>query len=94
MKPTQEASMDDIFAAAKTAEPGFLSLVELQAALEHCMKEHPPQGLERAMHKDADRMAGLWAVMHLERIDKVPLNSVDSRILEAFGRWGESHAQG
>lgn len=79
--------MNKIFADAKTAGEGVLTRAELFAALSRCMAEHPPEGLEKAMHPDADRMAGLWAVMHLENIETVPLANVKPQVLQAFGNW-------
>lgn len=67
--------------------PNELSFIDLQAALDRCMKEHPPTGEERRLHPDANRMADLFAVMALERIASVPRDTVKASVLEAYERW-------
>jgi hypothetical protein len=68
------------------SEP-VVHLTELQAALDRCMKEHPPEGEERRMHPDANQMAKLWAPMVHGRVQAVPRNEVKPAVLEAFLRW-------
>ncbi|MGY4831854.1 hypothetical protein ACVNIS_24990 (plasmid) [Sphaerotilaceae bacterium SBD11-9] len=79
--------MSEVFADAKNAETAVLTRADLFEALRLCMEKHPPEGLEKAMHRDADRMAGLWAEMHLQRIDAVPVASVKREVLQAFKAW-------
>ena len=67
--------------------PNELSFPDLQAALDRCMKEHPPTGEERRLHADANRMADLFAVMALGRIPSVALDTVEPGVLEAYQRW-------
>lgn len=69
------------------ATPSMLAREALQQALSRCMATHPPEGLEYRMHPDANRMADLWAAMLVERIDSVPVDGVDHRVIEAFERW-------
>ena len=64
-----------------------LSFRAIDAALARCMEAHPPEGLERRMHADANVMAGLWAQMLVDRIDAVPLASVKPDVLAAWERW-------
>ena len=64
-----------------------LSFRAIDAALTRCMEAHPPEGLERRMHPDANTMAGLWAQMLVDRIDAVPLASVKPDVLAAGERW-------
>lgn len=64
-----------------------LTYIELQAALDRCMKAHPPAGHELQLHPDANSMSDLWAVMALEGTPSVPTASVDPRVMEAFRRW-------
>ena len=64
-----------------------LSFRAIDAALTRCMEAHPPEGLERRMHPDANTMAGLWAQMLVDRIDAVPLASVKPDVLAAWERW-------
>lgn len=81
-----DTSNPEIFAGAKNT----LLYDDLTAALHRCMVAHPPQGDERRMHEDANRMAGLWAVMTLERRDEVPIDGVDPRVIEAMQKWSQS----
>ena len=64
-----------------------LSFRAIDAALTRCMEAHPPEGLERRMHPDANTMAGLWAQMLVDRIDAVPLASVKPDVLAVWERW-------
>ena len=59
----------------------------LHTALDRAMQAHPPTGKERALHPDADALAGLWARMLLERLDAVPLDTVKPAVRAAFERW-------
>ena len=62
---------------------------QLHAALDKCMKAHPPNGVELALHADANKMADLWGPMFLERTPSVPLESVKPSVLEAYRRWSD-----
>ena len=45
---------------------------DLHAALTRCMETHPPVGLERSLHPDANTLAGLWGLMSYQRLTEVP----------------------
>ena len=40
----------------------------LQAALARCMVLNPPEGMERRLHPDANRLADLFGLMIYERV--------------------------
>jgi hypothetical protein len=65
----------------------FITLDELQAALARCMAFHPPEGTERRLHKDANRLADLFGLMVYERAKSVPRANVAADILEIFTKW-------
>ncbi len=65
----------------------FITLDELQAALARCMAFHPPEGAERRLHKDANRLADLFGLMVYERARSVPRANVAADILEIFTKW-------
>lgn len=67
-----------------------LTLEQLQRALARCMEAHPPEGLERSLHADADRLAGLWALMTYERIPSVELEQVEPVVMDVYRRWADS----
>lgn len=64
-----------------------LTFAALHAALDRCMRAHPPIGDERRMHPDANAMADLWAPMVLGRLTEVSVDAVDGRVMAAFLRW-------
>ena len=59
----------------------------LQAALARCMVLNPPEGMERRLHPDANRLADLFGLMIYERVQCVPRERVAADILEIFARW-------
>lgn len=67
--------------------PSVLTVDDLQQALARCMKAHPPEGLERALHHDADLIAGPWALMMYERIPSVVIEELTPGVLDAYRRW-------
>ena len=62
----------------------------IDAALTRCMEAHPPEGLERRMHPDANTMAGLWAQMLVDRVDTVPRAGINPDVMAALERWRAS----
>lgn len=64
-----------------------LSFEALDGALSRCMATHPPEGMERRLHPDANSMSGLWARMVVNRIETVPLVDVGVSTLDALSRW-------
>jgi Protein of unknown function (DUF3717) len=64
-----------------------LRFVDLTAALDRCMKAHPPEGDEHRMHPDANAMGHPFAVMVLGRLQEIERREVAGRALEAFERW-------
>jgi hypothetical protein len=54
------------------------------------MEAHPPEGLERRMHPDANTMAGLWAQMLVDRVDTVPRAGINPDVMAALERWRAS----
>jgi hypothetical protein len=67
-----------------------LTVMQLTKALERCMAAHPPRGIDFALHGDANRMADLWGLMVLRRIDHVALADVSPAVLDAYSRWTPS----
>ena len=67
-----------------------LSFRAIDAALTRCMEAHPPEGLERRMHPDANTMAGLWAQMLVDRVDTVPRAGINQDVMAALERWRAS----
>ncbi len=67
-----------------------LTLEQLQGALARCMEAHPPQGLERALHSDADRLAGLWGLMIYERSADISVDQVEPEVRDVYRRWKDS----
>ena len=67
--------------------PTVLMLADLQKALDRCMRAHPPEGIERSLHPEANALADVWARMLVERIDTVPTADLKPRVLEVYGRW-------
>lgn len=65
-----------------------LSFEALDGALSRCMAAHPPEGVERRLHPDANSMSGLWAQMVVNQVESVPLADVGAGTLEALSRWG------
>ncbi|WP_374684722.1 DUF3717 domain-containing protein [Variovorax sp. ZS18.2.2] len=51
------------------------------------MRAHPPSGMERRLHVDANAMAELWARMLVTRTTSVVINDVDPDTLAALNRW-------
>lgn len=66
-----------------------LTFVDLNAALTRCMAEHPPTGVELALHPDASRMANLWAEMLLTGQTSREWVSVDARVSSVFLNWAK-----
>ena len=64
-----------------------ISVDALQAALARCMAIHPPEGPERRLHPDANRMADLFGLMVYERSSSVRRADVAPDILEIYARW-------
>lgn len=64
-----------------------ISLDALQAALARCMAIHPPEGPERRLHPDANRLADLFGLMVYERSPSVLRSQVAPDILEIYARW-------
>ena len=69
-----------------STEPS-LSLDAIDAALARCMKAHPPEGLERSLHPDADALASEWALMLYLDKTELALRGLDRTFLQAFARW-------
>ena len=67
--------------------PDMLLTADLQGALKRCMQEHPPSGLERRLHPDASRMAGLWAELILRRATAIPFTDIEPDVMQAWARW-------
>lgn len=51
---------------------------------------HPPQGLERALHSDADRLAGLWGLMIYERSADISVDQVEPEVRDVYRRRKDS----
>lgn len=51
---------------------------------------HPPEGLERSLHRDANRLAGLWGLMTYERTPAIAVNQIEPVVLEVYRRWMDS----
>jgi len=64
-----------------------ITLDALQAALARCMAIHPPEGAERRLHPDANRLADLFGLMVYEHAPSVPRAQVAPDILEIYARW-------
>ena len=64
-----------------------LTFAALHAALDRCMSAHPPEGLERSLHPDANALANLWGLMAYQRISAVPIADVDPSVLVVYKRW-------
>ena len=69
-----------------------LSFAAIHAALSRCMQEHPPQGLERSLHPDADALASKWALMSYLNETEIALRGLDETFLQAFSRWDNPEA--
>lgn len=68
----------------------FITLDELQAALARCMAFHPPEGAEKRLHKDANRLADLFGLMVYEHASSVQRGNVAPDILDTFIKWAGS----
>ena len=66
-----------------------LTFTALHAALDRCMGAHPPEGLERSLHPDANTLATLWGSMAYQRITAVPVADVDPSVLFVYLRWSD-----
>lgn len=64
----------------------MLSIQELLAALERCMKAEPP--VNYVLSPDASQLGGAWAEMLFERLDVRPLADLSAKAQAAFRRWG------
>ena len=64
-----------------------LSFDSLHSALGRCMASHPPEGLERSLHPDANALATLWGLMSYLGARAVPLSQVDPLVLQTYRRW-------
>ena len=64
-----------------------LTFTALHAALDRCMGAHPPEGLERSLHPEANALANLWGLMAYQRIAAVPIADVDPTVLAVYQRW-------
>jgi hypothetical protein len=67
----------------------LLAFPQLQAALTKCLTVHPPSGVERKLHPDANRLATLFGLMIYSRAETITIGDVDPQILEAYLRWRE-----
>ena len=70
--------------------PTVLKLSDLHNALDRCMRAHPPEGIERSLHPDANTLADVWARILVERIDTVPMDGLKPRVLEVYRQWSVS----
>ena len=68
-------------------ESAEITFADVDASLSRCMAENPPSGEEFALHKDAARMANLWAEMVCSGIKTRTRALVDERILAAVSAW-------
>lgn len=73
-------------------EADVVTLDQLQRALARCMEAHPPEGLERSLHRYANRLAGLWGLMTYERTPAIAVNQIEPVVLEVYRRWMDSAA--
>ena len=64
-----------------------LTFDALHSALARCMAAHPPEGLERSLHPDANTLATLWGLMAYQRSRSVPVADVDQEVLVVYERW-------
>jgi hypothetical protein len=64
-----------------------LSLVDLTAALDACMRANPPTDKEHRLHPDANAMGDPFAIMVLGRLSTLDRALVKLQALEAFDRW-------
>ena len=70
--------------------PGHeLSFESLHSALGRCMAAHPPEGLERSLHPDADMLANLWGLMAYQGTRSVAICEVDAAVLVVYERWAQ-----
>jgi hypothetical protein len=73
--------------ATPTTLPDVVTLVQIQAALERCMQAHPPTDVARVLHPEADRIATLWATLHLSRVTHIDTGQIDQRQRDALRSW-------
>ena len=71
----------------ETSTPEVITFDAVKASLDRCMTTHPPTGIERSLHRDADAMADLFALMALDRLTAFPKAEVDADLLAIFDRW-------
>ena len=64
-----------------------MNLETAVAALARCMAIHPPEGPERRLHWDANRLADLFGLMVYERAPSVQRAHVAPDILKIYARW-------
>ena len=64
-----------------------LSFDAIHAALSRCMDAHPPQGLERSLHPDADVLANKWALLSYLRESELATGDADEVFLTVLTRW-------
>ena len=70
--------------------PGHeLSFDSLHSALGRCMAAHPPEGLERSLHPDANTLATLWGLMAYQGVSSVAISDVDQAVLTVYERWAK-----
>lgn len=66
---------------------GFMSFGFIDESLSRCMSAFPPEGVEKRLHPDANKMADVWCRMVLEGMTSIETAAVNDSTLEAIERW-------
>ncbi len=64
-----------------------ISFAEVQAALQRCLKEHPPEGLDRLLCPDANLLATVFGEMNYGREQARAAAAFTDDPRAAFERW-------
>ncbi|MGC8855134.1 MAG: hypothetical protein ACP5OY_09545 [Halothiobacillaceae bacterium] len=63
------------------------SIDEIIKALNRCMKQHPPEGIEKRLHPDANLLAEIVGEMCWRKLDDIPARVIQGEHLEALLKW-------
>ncbi|MEO1767942.1 DUF3717 domain-containing protein [Thiobacter aerophilum] len=63
------------------------SLDEIIEALNRCMQRHPPEGIEKRLHPDANLLAEIVGEMYWRKLDDIPVRAIQGEHLEALLKW-------
>ena len=71
-----------------------ITLFELEQAINHWRIVHPSRGEERALSREVDALANVYALMIFERLRSVPLEGIEPQARQLLEDWQQQKAAG